>query len=295
VVKIADSMSFYLVQFLNGLAFSLLLFILAAGLSLIFGMMDVINLAHGSFYMIGAYIGLSVLRFTGSFWLALIIAPLIVAAIGLVLESGFLRQVMKRGHLDQVLLTFGFAYIFMDLAKWIWGADVHSITPPPIFQGSVEILGSMFPKYRLFVIVFGLLVALVLWLIVEKTRLGAIVRAGVDDREMVSGLGIDIDLTFKAVFAVGAALAGLSGVVAGAVLSVYPGMDHDILLLTLIVVVVGGMGTLGGAFWGSIVIGQADTFGKVLFPDYALLFIFGVMAAVLIFRPKGLFAKGGGG
>lgn len=290
----SDGMSFFIMQLLNGLAFSLLLFIVAAGLSLIFGMMDVINLSHGAFYMIGAYIGLSVLQITDSFLLALIIAPLLVGLIGVIIETVFLRPVYKRGHLYQVLLTFGFAYIFMDMAKWIWGTAVHSITPPPVLVGSVEILGGMFPKYRLFVIAFGLIVALVLWLIVEKTRLGAIVRAGVDDKEMVSGLGIDIDLTFKAVFATGAALAGLSGVVAGAVLSVYPGMDFDILILALIVVVVGGMGTLAGAFWGSMVIGQADTFGKVLFPDYALLFIFGVMAAVLVFKPSGLFSKGGG-
>ncbi len=288
-----EAISFYIVQLLNGLAYSLLLFLLAAGLSLIFGMLDVVNLAHGSFYMLGAYLGYSILGWTGNFWVALILAPLLVGVLGMLLEGTFLRPLYKRGHLDQVLLTFGLAYIFMDLAKWIWGAEVRSVSPPPSLEGSLEILGSVFPKYRLFIIIFGLLVAFILWLILEKTRLGAIVRAGVSDKEMVSGLGININLVFRLVFASGVALAALSGVVAAPVLSLYPGMDFDTLILTLIIVVVGGLGTLGGSFFGSILIGEADVFGKVLLPDYALFIIFGVMAAVLVFRPSGLFRKGG--
>lgn len=285
-------MKFLLIQFLNGLAYSMLLFLLAAGLSLIFGLLDVVNLAHGSFYMFGAYVGLSLAGWTGNFWAALVLAPLAIGGLGFLLEAALLRPLYRRGHLDQVLLTFGLAFVFMDLARWIWGADVRSFPPPPILAGSLTIGGAAFPVYRLFIIGFGLLLALLLWLLLERTRLGAIVRAGVSDREMVSGLGVNIGLVFSAVFGVGSALAALAGVIAGPVLSLYPGMDFEVLISTLIVVVVGGMGSLAGSFLGSILIGQAETFGKVLFPQVVLILVFGVMAAVLLIRPTGLLGWG---
>ena len=280
------------IQLLNGLAYSLLIFLIATGLSLIFGMMDVINLTHGSFYMLGAYLASSLVGRTGdNFWLALVAAPLGVALIGVVLELGYLRPVYKRSHLDQVLLTFGFAYVFSDIVRTVWGSDIRSLPYSPMLQGAIEILGRPYPKYRFFVIVFGLVLALLLWLLLERTRLGSIVRAGVADQEMVSGLGINITLVFTAVFAVGAALAAVSGVIAGPVLGMHPGMDFDVLIVALIVVVVGGLGTFSGSFWGSLLIGIADTFGKVLQPDFSMALTVAVMAAVLLLRPAGLFGR----
>jgi branched-subunit amino acid ABC-type transport system permease component len=280
------------IQLLNGLAYSLLIFLIATGLSLIFGMMDVINLTHGSFYMLGAYLASSLVGRTGdNFWLALVAAPLGVALIGVVLELGYLRPVYKRSHLDQVLLTFGFAYVFSDVVRTVWGSDIRSLPYSPMLQGAIEILGRPYPRYRFFVIVFGLVLALLLWLLLERTRLGSIVRAGVADQEMVSGLGINITLVFTAVFAVGAALAAVSGVIAGPVLGMHPGMDFDVLIVALIVVVVGGLGTFSGSFWGSLLIGIADTFGKVLQPDFSMALTFAVMAAVLLLRPAGLFGR----
>lgn len=289
-----QTISFLVVQFLNGLAYSLLLFLVAAGLSLIFGLMDVINLAHGAFYMVGAYLGLSVARAVGSFWIALIVSPLIIGVMGLLLEAGLLRPIYARGHLDQVLLTFGLAFIFMDLTRWIWGGNVLSFPAPPGLTDSVSLMGAVFPKYRLFVIAMGLLLAAGLWMLVERTRLGAIVRAGVTDRELVRGFGIPIALVLGLVFAAGAALAALSGVIAAPIVSLAPGMDFSTLLVALIVVVAGGLGTLKGAFWGSLLIGEAQTFGQALFPDLALFLIFAIMAAVLMIKPSGLFGASEG-
>jgi branched-subunit amino acid ABC-type transport system permease component len=281
--------SFLAVQLLNGLAFSLLLFLLAAGLSLIFGMMDVVNLAHGSFFLLGTYAGLTIVRATGSFWLALLITPIVIGALGLFVERYLIRTLYQRSPLDQVLLTFGLAFMLMDIAKWIWGADVLALPPPAFLDGSVPILGGQFPRYRLFVIAAGLALAAVLFFINARTQVGAILRAGVADREMVSGLGIDIVRVFAIVFAVGVGLAGLSGIVAGPIYSAFPGLDFQVLITTLIVVVVGGMGTFKGAFWGSLLIGEAQTFGQALFPDFALFLVFAIMAAVLLIKPAGLF------
>jgi branched-chain amino acid transport system permease protein len=283
-----------LIQLLNGLAYSLLIFLIATGLSLIFGMMDVINLAHGSFYMLGAYLAYSIVGRSGdNFWLALVAAPLGVAVVGIVLELGYLRPVYKRSHLDQVLLTFGFAYVFSDIVRTVWGSDIRSLAYSPALQGAVELFGRPYPKYRFFVIVFGLVMAALLWLLMERTRLGSIVRAGVADQEMVSALGINITVVFTAVFAVGAALAALSGVIAGPILGMQPGMDFDVLIVALIVVVVGGLGTFTGSFWGSLLIGIADTFGKVLQPEFSMALTFAVMAVVLLLRPAGLFGRTG--
>ena len=282
-------MSFYLLQALNGLSYAMLLFLLAAGLSLIFGLMEVVNLAHGAFYMLGAYLALSVVRWTGSFWIAAVVAPVVLGVGGFLLEWEFLRPLYRRTHLDQILLTFGFAFVLSDLARWLWGADVQSLAPPPGLDRSIPLLGTLFPAYRLFVIALGVLLAGGLWLGLSGTRLGATVRAGVANKEMTQALGIDIGLVFTGVFAFGAALAGLAGVVAAPIQGVFPGVDFETLIVTLIVVVVGGLGTLSGSFWGSLLIGEVDTFGKTLVPQAALVFIYLVMAAILLVRPTGLF------
>ncbi len=284
-------LSFLSLQFLNGMAFAMTLFLVAVGLTLIFGLMDVLNLAHGAFYLVGAYVGLTILRVTGNFWLALLIAPNVVAALGYLVEVLLIRPVYARGHLDQVLLTLGLAFIMADQAKLIWGAQEDALATPALLAGSISMAGLRFPLYRLFVIAFGLAAALALWVLIERTRWGAMIRAGVSNRTMVRNLGIDIGKVFAHTFAFGCGLAALAGVVAGPIIGVAPGLDAEILMLALIVVVTGGLGSLSGSFWGSILIGQADTFGKTLFPQFSLFFIFGIMAAVLLYRPGGLLGK----
>jgi branched-subunit amino acid ABC-type transport system permease component len=280
-----------LAQALNGLAYGALLFLLSAGLTLIFGLLDVVNLAHGSFYMLGAYAGLTLIGATGSFWLALVLAPAVVGLIGALVERGLLRPLYRRPPLDQILLTFGLIYLFEDLVKWGWGGRIRSIAPPAVLAGSVRLGEVTVPAYRLFVIVFGLAMAAGLWYLVEKTRLGAIIRAGVYDAEMTRGVGIDVDRVFTAVFALGAALGGLSGVVAGPIQSAYPSMGVSILIPALIVVVVGGLGSLKGSLVGSLIIGQAETFGKAWLPGISMLMIYLVMALVVLLRPQGLFGR----
>lgn len=282
---------FLVIQLLNGLTFSLLLFLMAAGLSLVFGLADVLNLSHGAFYLLGGYIGLTVVRQLNNFWLALLIAPLLVGALALLLEVIFLRRLYHRGHLDQVLFTFGLALIAADLMRWNWGAYVEAVPPPAIFSGSVIIRGLQFPVYRLVIIAFGSIMAASLWLLLERTRIGAIVRAGVADSQMVSALGIDIDLVFAGVFTLGTALAALAGIAAAPIMNLYPGLDFEILILALVVVVVGGLGTLKGAFFGSLLVGMADSFGKTLLPRFALFLIFAIMAVILLVRPSGLFGR----
>lgn len=286
-----DSPNFFLIQFMNGLAFSMLLFLVAAGLTLIFGLMDVLNLAHGSFYMLGAYFGLSILKATGNFWVSLVLAPLLVGAVGYVVEVLLIRPMYHRTHLDQVLLTLGFAYIAADLSRWNWGAAIQSLAAPAALDWSVPVGGLRFPMYRLFVIGFGLAVALVLWLVLERTRWGAVIRAGVSNREMARALGINIKRVFAYTFALGCALAALAGVVAGPILGLFPGMDAEVLILALVVVVVGGLGSFSGSFWGALLIGQADTFGKALLPQFSMFAIFAVMAAVLLYKPGGLLGR----
>jgi branched-subunit amino acid ABC-type transport system permease component len=280
-----------LAQALNGLSYGVLLFLLSVGLTLIFGMLDVVNLAHGSFYMLGAYAGLTTLAVTGNFWLALLVAPAAVGVVGALMERVVLRPLYPRGPLDQVLLTFGFIYFFEDLVKWIWGGRIRSIAPPDLFSGSVPLFGGRFPTYRLFVIAFGLAMAVVLWLLIERTRLGAVIRAGVYDAEMTGAMGINTPLVFTGVFAFGAALGGLSGVIAGPIQSAQPPMGASILVPALIVVVVGGLGSLKGSLVGSLLIGQAETFGKVWLPGVSMAMIYVVMAAVVLLRPQGLFGR----
>lgn len=279
------------IQALNGLSYGLLLFLIAAGLSLIFGLMEIVNLAHGSFYMLGAYLGLSIVNYSGNFGLALLGAGLIALVLALVLERFFFRNLYKR-ELDQVLLTFGFAYCCMDVVKWIWGGIPRSLPRPAFLDHPVDIAGAVFPLYRLAMIGIGLLLALSLWLILDKTRTGLIIRAGVEDKEMVGALGINIKVYFASVFALGAFLAAFGGVVGGPIIGAYLGLDFDILVLALAIVVVGGLGTLKGAFCGSLLIGFVDSFGKALFPNFAIVTVYIAMALVLLIRPAGLFGRG---
>ncbi len=280
------------IQLVNGLSYGFLLFMITCGLSLIFGIMGVLNLAHGSLYMVGAYLALTVTKdIASSFWAALVIAPILVALISVVLEFGLLRPTYHLGHLSQVLLTFGMAYIIHDLVRMIWGASIQSLNMPPSLSGSTEIFGQIFPVYRLAVMGFGLAVAIILWLLQEKTRWGAIIRAGLTNKEMVSGLGINIKLVFTVVFAIGGLLAGIGGVAAGPVLGLYPSMEFEVLILALVILVVGGLGSISGTLLASLIVGIVDTFGRVMFPQISLIIIFGLMAVILIVKPTGLLGK----
>jgi branched-chain amino acid transport system permease protein len=274
---------------LNGLVYGVLLFLIAAGLSLIFGLMNVVSLAHGSFFMLGAYFGLSIFKITGSFWLALILAPIPVVALGVLMELLFLRPLYRRGHLDQVLLTFGFTFVFLDLVQTLWGRTVLRLPVPDALQGTVQIGLGVFSAYRLCLIGFGFAIALLLWLFLERSRIGAMVRAGVDNAVMAAGLGANIPALFTGIFGLGVALAALGGIAAAPVIGLYPGMDSEILIPAFIVIVIGGMGSLRGAFVGSLLIGIADTFGKAYFQSIALFLIYLAMTAVLLIRPQGLF------
>lgn len=282
-------MSFFLTQILNGLVYGMLLALLSAGLSLIFGLMRVVNLAHGSFYMLGAFVGLSLQRATGSFWVALAGAPLIVGALGIAFELLLIRRVYQRGPLDQVLLTFGFTFVAVDVVQSVWGTQIRQLPPPAELAGSISLLGAAFPVYRLFVILLGASVAVLLWLLLTTTRLGTMVRASVDNRTTAESLGIDTALLFAVVFAASVGLAAFAGVAAGPFLGAYPGMDAEIIIPCFIVVVCGGMGSVRGAFVSSLLLGQIETFGRAYFPALAMFLIFGVMIVLLLVRPQGLF------
>jgi branched-chain amino acid transport system permease protein len=276
---------------LNGLAYGMLLFMIAAGLSIIFGLMNIVNLAHGAFYLAGVYIAYSLVTHSMGFWLSLLVSVLVVAVLGTLLEKLLLERVYGK-ELEQVLLTFGLSFIFADLVEWIWGASPLTLPVPHALDVSLNVGGMMFPSYRIFVILVGCLLAVLLWYMENKTRIGAIIRAGVDDREMLSALGININVVFTCVFAVGAGLAGLSGVLGGPIMGMYVGIDSEILVSSLVIVVVGGLGTWKGAFIGAILIGVADTLGRVWLPSFTMAMVFIIMIIVLLIKPNGLFGRG---
>src|SRR5512143_2969804 len=283
-------MAFWIIQTLNGLSFSMMLFLVAAGFTLIFGLMKIINIAHGSFYLLSAYIGLTVLQATENFLLATIASSIVVVLVGIAMQSLFLRRFHMK-ELQQVLLTFGFVLIIADLCLWIWGGNPMALPKPSLFRGSIWIGNVVFPSYRLFVILVGVVVAMGLWIFQEKTKFGAIVRAGVDDEEMLRGSGINIQMVFVGVFGLGALLAGIGGMIGGPFVGVFPGADMSILLLAIVVVVIGGVGSLKGAFVGSLFVGLVDNFGKALFPELSLFTLFAPMAIILAIRPTGIFGK----
>jgi len=279
-----------LVQILNGLTLAALLFIVASGFTLIFGLLRIVNLAHGALYLFGGYIGYSVALGTGNFVLGLVVSMLFVAFLGLVIDQGLLRFV--RGFaLREVLLTLGVAFVLNDVALVIWGGDTFSVQIPAALRGAVRFVGIYYPTYRLFVLILGVLVFIALWLLLNRTRLGALIRAGVDDAEMVEAMGINIRRVFLVTFMLGASLAGLGGTIGGAFLTLYPTADSEILVFSLAIVIIGGSGSLVGAAVGALLVGMLNTIGQVMFPELAYFVIFGPMAAILAFRPLGLFGR----
>ncbi len=282
-------MDFWIIQTLNGLSFGALLFLLASGLSLIFGVMNIVNISHGSYFMLGGYVGYSVFLRTGSFIVACIAAAIAVSLVGIFMHYFFLRR--YHTHFPQVLMTMGFALIIRDLTLVIWGGDPLSLSAPALFQGSVHIGSITYPVYRGFVILIAIAVAVGLWLFNEKTSLGAKLRATVDDNQMAMGIGINVPMVSSLMFGLGALLAGFGGVVGAPILGVFAGIDFDILPLAFVVVIVGGMGSLKGAAVGSIMVGMVDTFGKALVPDLSYFTLFLPMAIVLAIKPTGLFGK----
>jgi branched-chain amino acid transport system permease protein len=282
----------FALHLLNGVTFGALLFLLASGFTLIFGLMRITNLSHGGFYLVGGYVGLTMLLRTGSFWLALVGAGLAIGALGVVLERYLLRRV--RGRVDpEVLLTLGLAFVLGDVSLAIWGGDPQTIRVPGLLSESIQVAGLTYPVFRLFVVVVCLIIGLGLWYLQERTRLGAIIRAGVDDREMVDAMGIDIKVLFNRVFALGGFLAGIAGVLGGAFLALYPGADFEILLLAVVVVIVGGPGSLLGAVIGSLLVGLIDAFAKALVPDLLYFTLFAPMVLILAWRPYGLLGRPG--
>src|ERR1700745_3932702 len=267
-------------QLLNGLTFAALLFVVASGFTLIFGLLRIVNLAHGALYLLGGYIGFAVASRTGSFALGGLGAMAAIAAIGFVLDKGLLRFV--RGHeLRQVLLTLGFAFILDDLALVIWGGDSFTVPIPQVLRGGVRVFGVFYPIYRLFVLAMGIIVFAGLWALLNHTRLGALIRAGVDDAEMVVASGGKIRRVFLFTFLLGSALAGLGGLMGGAFLSLYPSADAEILVFSLAIVIIGGRGSLVGVGVGSLLVGLLNTLGQVMFPELAYFVIFGPMGWVV--------------
>jgi branched-chain amino acid transport system permease protein len=284
------SSTFWFIQSLNSLALGGVLFTLAAGFSLIFGLMRIANLSHGAYFMFGAYLGLALLDKGYGFWTAALAGALGVGLLGGLVERVILRR-LAGNSLGQVLATLGVAFVIADGSLWLWGGDPRPVSAPELLSGGVQLFGMTFPLYRLAVVVMSVLIALGLWLLLDKTRLGVMIRASVDDRQMAQGVGVPATRLFTLVFCLGAALAGLGGVLASPILSVYPGLDADMLPLALVVVILGGLGSLAGAFVGSFIIGFIYSFGQVLFPDLAYIILFLPMVLILAVRPRGLFGR----
>ena len=280
---------FYLIQLLNAVQYGLLLFLLSSGLTLIFGIMGVINLAHGSFYMIGAYLAYWLAKLTGSLWLAIPLGIVITFGIGLVLETTIISRLYKRDHLYQVLLTFGLILVFEELRSILFGDEVHGVAVPAILNYSIPLTDTLsYPVYRLFVTTVCLIIAGVLYLVIHRTRIGMMIRAGNSNREMAASLGVNIPLLFAFVFAFGMALAAFAGTIAAPISSVFPGMGNQILIICFVVVVIGGIGSINGAMIASLAIGLADTLGKVVAAEYSGVVVYLVMAVILLWRPQGI-------
>ncbi len=280
------------VFFLHGLAYAGLLFLVSSGLTLIFGMMNVLNFAHAAMYMVGAYLSYTIImQLTGQFWMALMICPVILFIIGALVERFLLRRVHAQGHLGELLLTFGLAYIITELVKWYWGNYPLAVNVTGFLSGAITIFGFIYPIYRIFVFFSAVLVGGIMALILYKTRLGIILRASVNDSEMTNTLGVNVPLVFMGVFAFGTALSGFAGVIAGPFLSTFPGMAQEILIDAFVVIVVGGFGSLGGAVVAALLIGQLQSFGVLLIPKLSVALIYLLMAAVLIIKPSGLFGE----
>ncbi|MBU3711215.1 MAG: branched-chain amino acid ABC transporter permease [Limnohabitans sp.] len=282
----------FLIQLLNSVQYGLLLFMLAAGLTLIFGIMGVVNLAHGSFYMLGAYLGYAFCAAWGSLTLAIAGGAALSVLFGLLLERLLFRHFYHRDHLDQVLLTFGLIYIFEEMRSILWGDDVHGVPVPAALEWSIPLTENLsYPAYRLFMSGVCLLLAAGLYLLISKTRLGMKIRAGAFNRDMTESLGINIQLIHAIVFAMGVGLAAVAGIVAAPVSSVYPNMGSQVLIMCFVVVVIGGIGSIRGALIAALLVGLVDTFGKVLLPQVASMLVYVLMALVLLWKPQGLFKQ----
>ena len=298
-------------QVLNGLQLGVMLFLLAAGLTLVFGIMDLINLAHGSLYMVGAFVAATVAQWTGSFLLGLLAALTAAAAVGMAVEMIALRTLYQRNHLDQVLATFGLILFFNELVRIVWGPRAIFMDVPEALSGAVEIVpGAPYPAFRLAIIAVGVAVAVFLYVLISRTRIGMLIRAGASNREMVGALGVDVKLLYTLVFGLGAALAGLAGAMAGPIFAVETGMGESILILAFVVIVIGGIGSVRGALIGALLVGLVDTLGRAFLPamlrlvaepatadgvgaSLASMSIYILMAAVLVWRPRGLFPAHG--
>ncbi len=279
---------FWITQFLNGLQFSMLLFLLSIGLTVIFGLLHFVNLAHGALYMLGAYVGVSAAAHLGGYWSALVLGPLAVVAIGIVLYLTLIKRMRRAGPMNQVLVTFGLIFVIVDIVRILWGDVALGLAEPASLSGPMQIFGVSYPAYRVFVTAVGLLVMVVLSVVLTRTQIGAMIRAGVENDAMAACLGINVERLFFLVFCVGCALAGLAGVIAAPLFSATPGMGTDILIPTLIVVVIGGLGSLNGAILGSLIVGFIQTFGAIVTPGLASVLVYLLLAIVLITKPAGL-------
>ncbi|GIK24440.1 MAG: branched-chain amino acid ABC transporter permease [Betaproteobacteria bacterium] len=284
--------AFFLIQLLNGLQYGLLLFLVASGLTLIFGIMGIINLAHGSFYMLGAYLAWSLVGLIGSLTGAIVAGILLTVLFGMALEWLLIRRLYERDHLFQVLLTYGLILVFEEMRSILWGDDVHGVPVPALLNASIPLTENLsYPVYRLFISAVCLLLALGLYLLIARTRLGMMIRAGASNRDMVQSLGINIKFLYTLVFAIGVALAAFAGMINAPLSSVFPNMGGQVLIICFVVVVIGGIGSVKGAMVASLMIGLADTFGQVLLPEVAGMIVYLLMAVVLVWRPAGLFGR----
>jgi branched-chain amino acid transport system permease protein len=291
----------FLIQLLNGVQYGLLLFLVASGLTLVFGIMGVINLAHGSFYMIGAYLAWSLSERFGNLWVAIAVGVVLTVLLGMALEWLLIRKLYARDHLYQVLLTYGLILVFEELRSVLWGDDVHGVAVPAALGASIPLTETLsYPVIRLWISVVCIVLALAMYFLIQRTRLGMMIRAGASNREMVQSLGINIQLVYRVVFALGIALAAFAGMIASPVSSVFPGMGNQVLIICFVVVVIGGIGSVKGAMVAAILIGLVDTFGKVLhveiagvklLPELAGMTVYVLMAVVLLWRPEGIFGK----
>ena len=280
-----------ILQAINGVSLAALLFLLASGFTLSFGLMRVVNMAHGAYYLFGGYVGLAVALKTGSFALALFAGGAAIAVLGFFIDRFLIRHTGEN-HLAQVLLTVGVAFVLGDVALKLWGGDNLKVPVPMFLRGAVELPGGLvYPSYRFALILFGVFVAAVLWLLYRKTQIGAVVRAGVDDREQVNATGINVDRLFILVSALASFLAGVAGVAGGAFLTLYPGAEWEILVYALVVVIVGGLGSLEGAMIGALIVGLLDAYGRWLLPEFSYFVLFGPIALLMLFRPRGLFGR----
>jgi len=283
----------FLIQTLNSLQYGLLLFLVASGLTLVFGIMGIINLAHGSFYMLGAYLAFALASATGSLFTAILLGIPLALIFGALLEWALFSHLYKRDHLEQVLLTYGLILIFEELRSLLVGDEVHGVDIPAIFSGSIQLSEVLsYPVYRLAISAVCIVLAVALYILIQRTRLGMMIRAGNHDRTMVEALGININMIYRVVFALGVALAALAGMLASPISSVFPNMGSHVLIISFVIVVIGGIGSVWGALAAALIVGFADTFGKVLLPELSGMVVYIVMAGVLLWRPEGIFKKG---